>query len=272
LALIPERTISSYVVQIATAIKKVHSAGLAVRMIDTTKILLTGQNRIRISSCGVVEVLLHDAPQDMTLLQQEDFTAFGRLLLILCCHNPMAFANQNYLKSLEYVNRNYGPEMKNLVMYLTTKASGMRSIDQVLEMIRSRLVIETEDALIGADRFESELLGELENARLVRLLCKLNFINERPEFSQEPRWSETGDRYIIKLFRDYVFHQVDPSGNAVLNMGFVLTCLNKLDAGTEERIMLVSRDQQSCLVVSYKEIKACITSAIEDLSRGPTGN
>jgi hypothetical protein len=33
-----------------------------------------------------------------------------------------------------------------------------------------------------ADELESELMGELENARLVRLLCKFGFINERPEY------------------------------------------------------------------------------------------
>ena len=71
-------------------------------------------------------------------------------------------------------------------------------------------------------------MSELENGRLVRLLCKFGFINERPEFARDPRWSETGDRYIIKLFRDYVFHQVDEHGNPVVNLGHVLTCLNKV--------------------------------------------
>lgn len=33
----------------------------------------------------------------------------------------------------------------------------------------------------ATDRLENELLSELENARLVRLLCKFGFINERPE-------------------------------------------------------------------------------------------
>lgn len=37
----------------------------------------------------------------------------------------------------------------------------------------------------------------------------------------------------------------------------------QLDAGSEERIMLVSRDEQSCLVVSYKELKACVESAFK---------
>jgi Pan3 Pseudokinase domain len=32
-----------------------------------------------------------------------------------------------------------------------------------------------------ADQLEGELVGELENGRLVRLLCKFGFINERPE-------------------------------------------------------------------------------------------
>ncbi len=107
------------------------------------------------------------------------------------------------------------------------------------------------------DFLESELSQELENGRLVRLLCKFGFINERPEyvllyifflylikwpklifffplsnnkfrFDMDPSWSETGDRYLIKLFRDYVFHQVDENGYPVVDMAHVLMCLNKV--------------------------------------------
>jgi hypothetical protein len=106
----------------------------------------------------------------------------------------------------------------------------------------------------------------------------------------DPSWSETGDRYIIKLFRDYVFHQVNENGAPALDMVHVLTCLNKvtllhfsylhlhskylcvkslqLDVGVDEKIMLMSRDEQSCLIVSYKEIKNCIISAFNDLRSG----
>lgn len=38
---------------------------------------------------------------------------------------------------------------------------------------------------------------------------------------------------------------------------------SQLDAGLDERVMLVSRDDQSCLVVSYREIKHCIEAAFK---------
>jgi len=63
-------------------------------------------------------------------------------------------------------------------------------------------------------------------------------------FEHDPRWSESGDRYLIKLFRDFVFHQVDDQGRPVVDLSHVLTCLNKLDAGIEDKVMLVSRDGQ----------------------------
>lgn len=75
---------------------------------------------------------------------------------------------------------------------------------------------------------ETNFGSELENSRLVKLLSKLNFINERPEFEKDPRWMETGDRYMIKLFRDYIFHQVNEMGVPVVDMGHVISCLNKV--------------------------------------------
>jgi PAB-dependent poly(A)-specific ribonuclease subunit 3 len=104
------------------------------------------------------------------------------------------------------------------------------------------------------DHLEAYLSRELENARLVRLLTKMGFINERPEFEHNPQWHETGDRFLLKLFRDYVFHQVNDAGDPVVDLAHVLSCLNKLDAGTEERVMLVSRDEQACFIVTYKEV------------------
>lgn len=263
---IPERTMWSYITQIAVAIKTVHEAGQPVRMIDATKLLVTGKNRLRIGSCGIVDVMMYDGRQDVLVLQQEDLSLFGSLILNLGCNNITA-AN-NPVKALDILSTQYSPELRNLALFLTTKHGPPKNIGHVLNMINSKLPGEIDELLNAVDRLEGELMSELENGRLVRLLCKFGFINERPEFAREPQWSETGDRYIIKLFRDYVFHQVDEKGNPVVNLTHVLTCLNKLDAGTDERMMLVSRDEQHCLVVSYKEVKAFIESAFGDLARG----
>jgi len=253
--------------------KAAHDQGLAVRMIDVTKVIVTGRNRVRISSCGLADVLTFNPASpprvpgvSVSATQiQDDLVMFGKLIMALCCNNVAA--TSNFAKSLEVVTQHYSADLKNVALFCLSKPGVHKHIGQLFDMIGSRLLTEMDDLQNGMDFLEGQLMSELENARLVRLLTKFGFINERPEFARDSRWSETGDRYIIKLFRDYVFHQVDERGRPVLSLSHVLSCLNKLDAGTDERIMLVSRDEQSVLVVSYKDIKACIASAFAELSQ-----
>ena len=80
----------------------------------------------------------------------------------------------------------------------------------------------------------------------MRLLLKLAFINERPE--GKGYWSDTGDRYIVRLFRDFVFHQKDEANRPVLDCGHVLDALAKLDVGDPETIPLCSPDGKTVLV------------------------
>lgn len=42
------------------------------------------------------------------------------------------------------------------------------------------------------------------------------------------QWSETGDRYMLKQFRDYVFHQVTPNGHPWVDLSHIVQCLNKV--------------------------------------------
>ncbi len=39
----------------------------------------------------------------------------------------------------------------------------------------------------------------------------------------------------------------------------------QLDVGVEERILLTSRDEETCLIVSYKELKKCIEQSFREL-------
>lgn len=44
---------------------------------------------------------------------------------------------------------------------------------------------------------------------------------------------------MLKLFRDYVFHQVTEDGRPWLDMAHILQCLNKLDAGVPEKVNIL---------------------------------
>ncbi|KAI9000236.1 kinase-like domain-containing protein [Gaertneriomyces semiglobifer] len=260
---VAEKNLWSFITQIASALKTIHSAGLAARIIEPSKILITGKNRIRLNCCGISDMLTFDAGKNIPQHQQEDLLHFGQLIVALACGSLAAV--HNLPKSIEFIVRHNSMDMKNVILYLLSKPNAYKCIDDVVTMIGPRILHEINSAHHYNDFLEGELARELENARLVRLLCKLGFVNERPEFDLDPTWSETGDRYLLKLFRDYVFHQVDETGTAVVDMAHVLQCLNKLDAGVDEKVMLTSRDEQSCLIVSYKELKNCVESTFQDL-------
>lgn len=82
------------------------------------------------------------------------------------------------------------------------------------------------------------------------LLCRLNL---------DVTWSETGDRYMLKLFRDYLFHTVTDDGRPWLDHAHILQCLNKLDAGTTEKVF----------VGSFIRYVDCSEHAINNLSGQP---
>ena len=75
----------------------------------------------------------------------------------------------------------------------------------------------------------------------------------------------SGDRYLIKLFKDFVFHQVNEAGGPLLDWGHVVEALNKLDLGVNEKIMLLSRDEMSMLLVSYSDVKQCVNTTFKEL-------
>ncbi|KAI8644265.1 hypothetical protein BD408DRAFT_441906 [Parasitella parasitica] len=262
---VPETTLWSFITQIASALKTIHSAGLSARTIEPNKIIMTSKNRLRINCAGLVDVLQFDntADQKRVLYQQEDLFSFGKLIISLACNTP---APGTSMQSFEFMSRFYSPDLKNVAYYLLGKPSMSKSIDEVFVLIGPRLLHELNSSQYYTDTLETSLSNELENSRLVKLMSKLNFINERPEFEKDARWSETGDRYMIKLFRDYIFHQVNEIGVPLVDMGHVVSCLNKLDTGVDENIMLTSRDNQTSIIVSYKELKSCITSAFNDIS------
>ncbi|KAI0384532.1 hypothetical protein F5Y04DRAFT_293365 [Hypomontagnella monticulosa] len=263
---VSEKVLWSYLVQIASAIKAIHKAKLAARCIDITKIILTDKNRIRLSACSILDVLHFEVPRRIDELQQEDLLNLGRLILSIATNNPPRNLTDLRLP-LEQLSRTYSAELKERVSWLLSPPSSLSA--KSAEHLVYDLAHHIDDTLVASfnaqDEVTTHLGRELENGRLVRLMAKLGSINERPEFDNDPNWAETSERYTLKLFRDYVFHQVDAQGNPVVDLGHIISCLNKLDAGIDERIYLTSRDHQSTFVVSYKELKKQTQGAFNDL-------
>lgn len=268
--LLPESLIWAYIVQLSSALRTIHAAGLACRAFDPTKILITGKSRLRLNCCGIFDVLSFDASHTNIKaltphFQQEDLVAFGKVVLALACNSLVAVQRENLQTSLELVARNYSADLRNLILYLLSNQSRNRNINDIMPMIGARFYTQLDAAQMRSDVIENELAKEVENGRLFRLLVKLGSINERPEFHLDPSWSETGDRYLLKLFRDYLFHQVTDDGRPWLDMAHVVQCLNKLDAGIPEKICLMSRDEQNVLVVTYAELKQYFDSSFAEI-------
>lgn len=267
---VAEKVLWSYLVQLSSALKVIHKAKLAARCIDISKVILTDKNRIRLSACSIFDVIHFEAHRRVEDLQQEDFFNLGKLVLSIGTNT--APRNMQDLRALlDQLGRNYSEELKERVAWLL---SAPQSQYKTAEQLIRDLAMHMDDVFVSSANAYDETINhlgrELENGRLVRLLAKLGTINERPEFDGDPNWSETEHRYTLKLFRDYVFHQVDAQGNPVLDLGHIISCLNKLDAGTEEKIYLTSRDHQSTFLVTYRELKKQIQSAFGDLQKGNT--
>ncbi|CAL7935560.1 unnamed protein product [Xylocopa violacea] len=268
-SMLPESVIWSYIIQLTAALRVIHAAGLAYRCLDPTKVLLTSRTRLRLSCAAIPDVVTFDgnATNPLSLIphyQQEDLIALGKLVLALACRSLLAVHRDNMQASLELVARSYSTDLRNLILYLLSNQA-RRSVTDLMPMIGARFYTQLDAAQLRSDVLENELAKELENGRLFKLLVKLATINERPELNMEPSWAETGDRYMLKLFRDYVFHQVAADGRPWLDMAHVVSCLNKLDSGSQDKICLMSRDEQSVLVVSYAELRQCLETSFGEL-------
>jgi PAB-dependent poly(A)-specific ribonuclease subunit 3 len=263
-----EDVLWAYIVQIATALRAIHSINLAAQSIRPTKVLLTSKNRIRLNGCGIADIVQFDQQRPVEELKQEDFVSFGKL--ILCVASSNANATLNMDKALANLARlTYSQPLKQTINWLLNPAQPgtTKDIDTLLCDISSQTTRVLDSTFMAEDQLSSYLSGEIENGRLVRLMAKMGLINERPEFEHNAQWSETGERYYLKLFRDYVFHQVDANGAPVTDLAHIISCLNKLDGGSEEKVMLTSRDEQTCLVVTYRELKRGMEMAFNDLTK-----
>ncbi|WFD21691.1 PAB-dependent poly(A)-specific ribonuclease subunit 3 [Malassezia equina] len=238
---VPERVLWTYACQLAGLLRDVHAQGLAAQCLEPSKVLRTAHHRVRLGGCAIFDVLQHhtqtpaDARAQLGQRQRDDLWALGRLLLCTACNNVAAAHTQE--ASLAMVRGKYSAEWHTFLEQLLAP-DALPSVNDVLHALAPHLADALSASFHYADLLEAALMRELENGRLVRLLCKLNAIHERPEWERDAQWAETGERYVLRLFRDLVFHPVDEHGRPALDLSHTLVHLNKLDAGIDEKIML----------------------------------
>lgn len=257
-----EQQLWHYLTQIAMALRAVHTAGCAVGAagLAPSKVLLFSRStaRVKIGSIGVVHTLkgMQGRRDDMSMQQQEDIAAVGSLMVRLAGASGGGPA-------LQAVAGHLSPHLVHLLASLQN--SHIRDCHMLCTAVHEHALEMLEGQMMQQDTLTSQLSQELDNGRLLRLLSRLVMVSEGSQPSLEPNWSETGDRYLIKLFKDFVFQQSHEAGGPVLDWGHVIEALNKLDLGVNEQIILLSRDEMSMLLVSYADIKQCINSTFKEL-------
>ncbi|KAK6462061.1 component of Pab1p-stimulated poly(A) ribonuclease [Scheffersomyces coipomensis] len=279
--IITEDILWNYLIQLINVLQVIHEKGLAARSsMDLNKIIVTNKNRIRLSSCGISDILDEDNykekedgyefdPEEYkTKLKQyqlEDIKNLGKILFelsLLTIPINLRYGNEfdQVIKHFKF-SEEFIRVLRILNFDVTPQFSLIKFNEQYL-IRTNKLFLILNNLQDSNDFVESQLSTELENSRLFRLLTKINFIIERPELNPEVN----NNRYIIKLFRDFIFFQFDEFGKPIIELSRVLTNLNKLDAGIEEKLLLVSRDEKNCIIVSYKELR----DIIDSLFRGIT--
>eukprot|EP00020_Sapocribrum_chincoteaguense_P014122 CAMPEP_0170736858 /NCGR_PEP_ID=MMETSP0437-20130122/3829_1 /TAXON_ID=0 /ORGANISM="Sexangularia sp." /LENGTH=594 /DNA_ID=CAMNT_0011075229 /DNA_START=42 /DNA_END=1826 /DNA_ORIENTATION=+ len=258
----------SYTCQLAALCGAAHASGLALRTaLSPSKLLVSlDDDRIYAGSCAVSDVLSagDGSAPPLAVAQREDLAAIGRLIVMLATGSLTALA-VDAPAALAHTEAVLGPDLKALAMQLLTTRSPTVTVGALLATLGPRMAEQLGRSYAHTDVLERSLSREVENGRIARLLIKLGFVNERPEFFGDSKWSETGDRYLLKLFRDYVFHQVNEFGAPVVDYGHVLDTLNKLDAGSPEELVLVSRDESTFMRISYADLKKAAASAFQEL-------
>ena len=260
----------NFIVQLAGGLNAIHSANLTARIIDRTKILITDENHFRLNGCAIQD-LLDASPHDIRDLQRQDFQKCGKVILDLAQNLASHYGAKG--RGSDVISRTYSERLVGIMSWFSDQShsENQAPIESLLTRIKADTMDILDMSLKESDFYRAALGKELENSRLLRLQLKLDCLNERPEYAHDRTWLNQGSRIVLPLFRDYVFHQVDAQGNPVADMGHMIACLNKLDVGVEEKITLTTRDEQSVIIVTYKELKQALESAWGELMRRTNG-
>ncbi|EUB59273.1 PAB-dependent poly(A)-specific ribonuclease subunit [Echinococcus granulosus] len=265
--MLQERTAWLLLVQLTQSIRFAHKTlHRSVDVLDPSKILIQDGTRLFVNCFGLKDVVNHPSLNSQTTESKvKDFIALGKLMLGAIVGTGLAFEKPT--EYLPLLDRAVSQELRNLIRDLLS--GSVNTVDALVLATADHVYDNLDAADTLARRLELHALNEVSNGRLFRLVCKLNSVIERQDTRaskhHEPEWSETDDRYMLKLFRDYVFHQVDHNGAPYLDLAHIVSALNKVEAGSGENVCLVSRKGEKAIIVTYAEIRDWLDKSFSHL-------
>ena len=84
----------------------------------------------------------------------------------------------------------------------------------------------------------------MENGRLFRLMAKLGSVGSRPNHSgggPNDHSYENGDRFLVRMFSNFLFRQIDENGQPWLQISHIVAGLNKVSEFLELPLFLKSK-------------------------------
>ncbi|KAL4547792.1 hypothetical protein Ndes2526B_g07023 [Nannochloris sp. 'desiccata'] len=141
---VTETQLWSYLVQLSSALRAIHTAGLAASpgTLAPSKVLLMAPSRVRLGAVGAAEVLSEGPPNDISRAQREDLSALGSLLLTLAC------AAKNTTPTLDALSSNFSREFCHVVAGLlaSSEGSGFASWRSLVSALGDRIFTELESS------------------------------------------------------------------------------------------------------------------------------
>ncbi|RLV93544.1 PAB-dependent poly [Spathaspora sp. JA1] len=229
--IVTEEMLWNYMLQLVNAVASLHEKGLTGNgTINLNKIIITNSDRIRLSN-GSISDLLGDEPGS----RAEDIVSVGRVL-----------------SELSQGMRNRISEELSMTIQELTNTGDQFDLAGFQGKISKQLFSNFDKLQNSNDFLEAQLTSELENARLFRLMTKINYILSNNLPNEQVK--------TIKLFHNFIFNCFDEMGKRIIDLSKVIINLNKLDCGIDEKVLLVSNDDNECIIASFKEIRDIIDS------------
>lgn len=267
-----ETVLWDVIVQVSMALRLIHSRGLAVRCLYPSKLLVSSRFRIHVNCVGLIDAIHHpsissnaDARKPLVELQRGDLRMLGKIVLILGLgmrlDEVQAMGTEGMIEMA--LGKLPGSVLKIVKECLTdpeVSAHGLVAMSGAFIAYKAEQLESAQDVVI------SELRKNIDLTRLDRILVKMCAVADRVHLLEDWRWASTGDRYIVQLFRDYVFFQSDEAGRPFFDVGHVTDCLAKVDVGSFEPVTLMNRDGSSMLITNYNDIRRCIETSFKEIA------